>query len=199
MSSHFILRAFHFILRAPQFILRASYVILGNYTLTILPSHFILGNYQITIMPSHFILGNYQLTIMPSHFSVDNYALTIMPSCTLIIPICRKKFHPCTLKLNPLRSNDLQAHWARAKRQQHLPKELAIYLNLQQYQSVISGKTRDVTWITPKLCGAGAPNTGQYTMPAEYQRFSRLIIYWLRINVMGLSLSLPALRLPSAR
>ena len=29
---------------------------------------------------------------------------------------------------NPLRSNDLQAHWARAKRQQHLPKELALHL-----------------------------------------------------------------------
>jgi len=76
--------------------------------------------------------------------------------------------NPTKLKIqNPLSTFDLQAHWARAKRQQLLPKELALYLNRQQYQSFISGKTRDVTWLTPKLCGAGAPNSRQSVSAAE--------------------------------
>ena len=99
---------------------------------------------------------------------------------------------------NPLRSNDLQAHWARAKRQQHLPKELAIHLRVQQYLSFICGKTRDVTWLTPKLCGAGAPNTGQYTMPAESKSSANSFLL-AKNKCYTLSLSLPALRLPSER
>ncbi len=56
-------------------------------------------------------------------------------------------------KSNPLRSNDLQAHWARAKRQQHLPKELVRFLKVQQYLSFIRERHKDATWLTPKLCG----------------------------------------------
>jgi hypothetical protein len=62
---------------------------------------------------------------------------------------------------DPQNTNELQAHWARAKRQQHLPKELVLHLKVQQYQSFICGKTRYVTLLTPKLCGAGAANTAQ--------------------------------------
>jgi hypothetical protein len=32
-------------------------------------------------------------------------------------------------------------------------------------------------------------------MPAEFQRLNKLIIFWLRINALHFSLSLPALRL----
>lgn len=35
-------------------------------------------------------------------------------------------------------------------------------------------------------------------MPAEFQRLNKLIIFWLRINALHFSLSLPALRLRSS-
>jgi len=107
--------------------------------------------------------------------------------------------NPTKLKIqNPPTTFDLQAHWARAKRQQHLPKELALYLNHQQYQSFISEKTRDVTWLTPKLCGVAAPNLAQKAMPAV-SKGSTINSLRAKNKCYTLSLSLSALLLRSER
>ena len=103
---------------------------------------------------------------------------------------CRNNAQHAILK-NLLRRNDLQPLSARAKRQQHLPKELAFHLRVQQYPSFISGKTRTVSYETLKLCGAAAPNTAQKSnagLSLRAEQFNHLKSE-NKCNALSLSLS----------
>jgi hypothetical protein len=54
---------------------------------------------------------------------------------------------------------------------------------------VIIGRKRNVTWLTPKLCGGAAPNTPQNAMPA-ISKGSTINILWTANKCYALSLPL---------